>query len=94
MKVKTTVDNSFACACGYWMLTNHFKLCYNAQKNGDFLIMETIENNFCGVFLLLGKSKYYELCLSQSERRCKDATYGELHEVRLNSACKYYACIR
>ena len=70
-------------------MMNRFKIYYDAQKNGDILAMESIENDFCGVFLLLGKTNYYELCLSQVERRYKDATYGELHEVRLNSSCRY-----
>ena len=89
MKANSTLDNSVAYMCRYWIMMNHFKLYYDAQKNGDSLTMEKIENDFCGVFLLLGKSKYYELCLSQAERRYNDATYGQLHEVRLNSACKY-----
>ena len=68
---------------------NQFKIYYDAQKSGDILAMELVENEFCGVFLLLGKCNYHELCLSQVERRYKDASYGELHEIRLNSSCRY-----
>jgi hypothetical protein len=59
------------------------------KKNGDFLIMEEIENDFCGVFLLMGKTKYYELCLSQMERRYSDISQSELNEIRINASCRY-----
>ena len=88
-KAKSTLDLSVAYICRFWLLMNRFKIYYDAQKCGDALAMEVVENDFCGVFLLLGKNNYYELCLSQVERRYRDATYGELQEIRLNSSCRY-----
>jgi len=88
-KADNTLDMSVAYICRYWILMNRFKIYYDAQKCGDVLAMEVVENDFCGVFHLLGKKNYYELCLSQTERRYRDATYGELQEVRYNSSCRY-----
>ena len=88
-KANTTLDKSLCYICRFWILMNKFKLYYDAQKCGDTLTMEVVENDFCGVFLLLGKNNYYELCLSQVERRYKDASYGELQEIRYNSSCRY-----
>jgi hypothetical protein len=68
---------------------NLFKLYYNSQKSGDFIVMEQIENEFCGVFLVLGKMKYYELCLSQIERRYNDISSSQLNEIRINGSCRY-----
>ena len=85
----TSTDKSMVYICRYWLLMNVFKLYYNSQKSGDFVLMEQIENDFCGVFLLLGKSKYYELCLGQIEKRYSDISASQLNEIRINASCRY-----
>ena len=88
-KAETSGDLSFVYICRYWLLMNSFKMYYDSQKNGDFLMMEKIENDFCGVFLLMGKNKYYELCLGQMERRYNDISQTQLNEIRINASCRY-----
>ena len=88
MTVNLTIDNSFFCMRRCWIIMNQFKLHYGAQKNGDYLTMENIGNDFCGILLFLGNSKHYKHYFSQSERRLSDAMHVKLHEVRLNYACK------
>ena len=89
IKADTCTDKSVVYICRYWLLMNVFKLYYDSQKNGDFVIMEEIENDFCGVFLLMGKSNYYELCLSQMEKRYRDISAAQLNEIRINGSCRY-----
>ena len=60
-----------------------------SQKSGDIVAMELLENEFLGIFYLLGKKKYYNLCLNQKEKRYGDIEYGNLHEMRVNSTCCY-----
>ena len=44
---------------------------------------------FCSMFLLMVKSKYYELCLSQTETRFRDIAAAQLNEIRINSSCRH-----
>ena len=52
-KADSSTDKSFVYVCRYWLLMNTFRLYYDSQKNGDFILMEEIEDDFCGVFLLM-----------------------------------------
>ena len=88
-RAERSSDKSIVYICRYWLLMNVFKLYYDSQKGGDFIMMEQLENDFCGVFLLLGKSKYYELCLGQMEKRYSDISVSQLNEIRINGSCRY-----
>jgi hypothetical protein len=48
-------DENIKYAVNYWFVMKVFIMYMRSQENGDMLTMEKIENNFCGVFLLLDK---------------------------------------
>ena len=52
--------------------------------------MEFLENAFCRVFPLLGKSKYLNICLTQIKKRYSEIDYWNLQEMRVNSPCRYW----
>ena len=56
---------------------------------GDAIAMEYIEVQFCGVFMLLDKHKYVEIILSQMEKKYNEVSFAQLHEIRMNSSCRY-----
>ena len=85
----TTTDDCLKYACRFFLIMFKFKLYLNAVKVGDAVMMEMVENKFCGVFLLLDKSNYFELCLSQMEKKYATIPYHKLQEIRINSACRY-----
>lgn len=72
----------------FWRIMNIFNSYYDAIEAGESHLMELIENQFCGIFLCLGKNNYVELCLSQMERRYENLSFSKLHEMRLNSAVR------
>ena len=80
---------------GYIYICNFFKIVtvYKSYKQscacGDIPAMESLENEFCAVFIMLNKYNYVELVLSQIERRYGKLSYNELQEVRINSAARY-----
>ena len=54
-KAETSTDFSLVYVYRYCLLMNAFKLYYDLQKSRDFILIEKIENDFCGVYLLLEK---------------------------------------
>ena len=71
-------------------LVTIFKIYQNSMGCGDALGMEYIENIFCGIFYVLDKNKYFEITLSQMERKYHDIDYKLLNEIRTNCSCRYY----
>jgi hypothetical protein len=82
-------DECIRYVCNFIIIMSKFKLYLRAQLSGDYVIMEKIENDFCGVFSLLDKKHYVELCLSQMEKRYNTSSYSQLQEIRINSPCRY-----
>ena len=75
--------------CNFCILSKTFRLYVNAQRRGDFLECERIKNLFIGIFLLLEKHNYAPLCIENIERKYFEISYEQLHEVRINSFCRY-----
>ena len=88
-KLKSTKDLRWKYMCGFYEAMNMFKLYETSMNSGDSITMELIESQFCGVFMLLDKHKYVEIILSQTEKKYHEISYSQLHEIRLNSSCRY-----
>jgi hypothetical protein len=44
-------DECIQYVCNFIIIMSKFKLYLRAQSSGDYVVMEKIENDFCGVFL-------------------------------------------
>ena len=73
----------------FFKLASAFKAYQNAMRSGDAIVMEVLESEFCGVFLLLDKNNYVDIILSQMERKYSNCSYKQLHEIRINSVSRY-----
>ena len=75
----------------YWNIMSVFIIYINAQRCGESVLMEQIENKFCAIFTLLEKNHYVDLCLDQIEYKYKQASHKSLHEIRMNICCRYHS---
>ena len=87
--IERTTDKRWKIICCFFKITNIFKMHQHSMKSGDTVMMEKIEADFCGVFLLLKKNNYVEIILSQIEKKFNLLSYRELNDLRVNSSCKY-----
>ena len=71
-----------------------FKNYENAMRTGDTAFLEIIEAKFLGIFMLLDKSNYVEIVLSQFEKKYSEIDYNDLHDIRVNSASRYKHCYK
>lgn len=88
-QLKTSNDQRWVYMYGFYKLMSLFKLYENSMASSDSVLMEMIETQFCGVFMLLDKNKYVEIVLSQMERKYENISYSQLHKIRMNSSCRY-----
>ena len=65
--VTKSQDKCLQYTCRFFLIMFKFELYLKVSRNGDTVTMEMIENELCGVFLILDKTNYVELCL---KRRC------------------------
>ena len=89
-KIALTTDERYKLLLCFFKITNTHKRYEKAMRAGDAIEMEVIENEFCGVFLLLDKNNYVEIILSQMEKKYDKSEYSQLHEIRCNIAARYY----
>lgn len=54
-------DKRWRLFISFYKFVSVFKLYEKSMKTGNAVLMEALENNFCGVFLLLDKSNYVEI---------------------------------
>ena len=68
--MNTSKDECWKVICYFFNITNIFNQHQHCMKSGDSILMEKIENEFCGVFLLLKKTNYVyvEIVLYQTEK--------------------------
>ena len=66
-----------------------FKIFWDSIRTGDRLYQEHAIIKFIGVFLLLKKYVYVDLCLNAIEREYHDIDYESLMHIRINSCVKY-----
>ena len=89
-KVITTTDDRLKYQIYFFKLTHLFKSYKEAINAGDTVCLEYLEALFCPVFLMLEKSNYVEVVLSQIERKYGNISYQQLHDIRINSVYRYY----
>ena len=89
-RIANSSDERWKYLIHFHKLATIFKIYQNSMESGDALGMEYIENIFCGVFYVLDKNKYFEITLSQMERKYHDIDYKLLNEIRTNCSCRYY----
>ena len=71
-------------------MARKFRLYWNAIRSGDRVIQEKICCEWLGIFHLLGKKNYVEICLCMMEKEYEEITYKELSQIRVNSSVRYY----
>ena len=89
LKARTCTDERWLLLIYFYKLVSLFKSYEKAMRAGDSVSMEAVENVFCGVFLLLDKSNYVEIILSQIEKKYRYSTFQQLQEIRINSCARY-----
>ena len=60
-----------------------------AMQRGNIVIQEHITNEWIGIFYLLKKHNYVEICLSEVETEYSKISYKELMSIRINSSVRY-----
>ena len=88
-KIQSTTDRHMKILLCFYKITSLFKLYQQSMATGDVVMIEKVELQFCGIFLLLDKSNYVEIILSQMEKKYKECDYHQLHEIRINSTSRY-----
>ena len=83
------INDNILYMANYWHVMSIFIIYMKAQRTGEAVLMEMIENNFCNVFVLLEKHHYVELCLDQMENKYNNVDAKSLHEIRMNICCRY-----
>ena len=68
---------------------NSFRFFWEAMQNGDRIMQEKIMNDYIGIFYLLKKHKYVEICMLQIEREYKSIKFKSLQEIGMNMAFRY-----
>ena len=71
------------------LMGRKFRQFWYAMKRGDRVIQEHITNELIGIFYLLMKHNYVEICLSAVETEYSKITYKELMSIRINSSVSY-----
>ena len=66
-----------------------FRMFWQSVRNGDRLKQEESISKFLGIFLLLSKHNYVNICLDGMDREYSQISYQHLQQIRLNSACHY-----
>jgi hypothetical protein len=61
-----------------------FRRYWSAIRNGDRQSQELIFNEWMGVFSLLNKHNYLEICLNSIEKEYGEVEYSDLEEIRIN----------
>ena len=84
------INDNILYMANYWHVMSIFIIYMKAQRTGEAVLMEMIENNFCNVFVLLEKHHYVELCLDQMENKYNNVDAKSLHEIRMNICCRYH----
>ena len=88
-KIASTTDERLKIMMCFYKLTHLFKQYQKSMVSGDCIMMEKIEVDFCGIFLVLDKTNYVEIVLSQIEKRYKEVEYHQLQEIRINCTSRY-----
>ena len=88
-KISKSTDKRMLLLLCFYKITKLFKMYQHSMRTGDVVMMEKIEVDFCGVFLLLDKNNYVEIILSQIEKKYKMVDYHQLQEIRVNASNRY-----
>ena len=83
-----STDDRFRCACNFLKIVIAHKSHKHTCECGDIPALESAENGFCAVFVMMNKCNYVELILSKIERRHGELSCNELKEVRITSAIR------
>ena len=73
----------------YILMGRKFRQFWYAMRRGDRVMQEYITIQWVGVFYLLKKHNYFEICLSAMEKEYGGISYHDLQSVRINSSVRY-----
>ena len=82
-------NNARKMILNFVQMTRKFRSYWNAVRCGDRIIQEKIFIEWLGIFVLAGKSNYFEICLNSIEKEYGEVSYKELQEIRINSYVNY-----
>ena len=71
------------------LMGRKFRQFWYAMRRGDRVLQEYITNEWIGIFYLLKKHNYVEICLSGIETEYSKISYSELQSIRINASVRY-----
>ena len=87
--VQKSTDQRRQMLASFIITCNEFRTYWMSIRNGDRIYQEYSMLQFLGVFMLLKKHVYVELCLRSIEREYGVISYKELNDIRINSCVRY-----
>jgi len=88
-KASTTCDERRKYVYYFMLMCRKFRQFWYSMRRGDRVMLEYITIEWCGIFYLLKKHNYFEICLSAIEKEYSNISYDELQAIRINSAVRY-----
>jgi hypothetical protein len=73
----------------YILMGRKFRQFWYAMRRGDRVMQEYITIQWVGIFYLLKKHNYFEICLSAIEKEYAGISYHDLQSIRINSSVRY-----
>ena len=86
----TSTDDRRLYMFGFVIMATEFRQYWNAVRFGDRITMESIQNKWIGVHLLVGKYKCVENYLNAIDLEYKTVDNITLQEIRMNVSCRYH----
>ena len=71
------------------LMARKFRQFWFAMRRGDRVMQEYLTTEWIGIFHLLKKHNYVEICLSAIETEYHKISYDELQSIRINAAVRY-----
>ena len=88
-KAGTTNDERRKYMFYFILIGRKFRQFWYAMKCGDRVMQEHLTTQWIGIFFLLKKHNYVEICLCAIETEYRKISYDELQSIRINACIRY-----
>ena len=88
-KANSTSDERRKYMFYYILMARKFRQFWYAMRRGDRVMQEYITIQWIGIFYMLKKHNYFEICLSAIETEYSGISYHDLQSIRINSSVRY-----
>ena len=88
-KADSTNDERRKYMLYFILMGRKFRQFWYAMRRGDRIIQEYITIKWIGIFYMLKKHNYFEICLNVIETEYAGISYKELQAIRMNASVRY-----